>query len=286
MIVEALIVGFVVALAKFIDWWGSTQLARPIFIVALLGVLLGQPTEGIILGAQLELIFLGNVSLGGVMPSDITLGSIFGAAFAMITGSDLTIAITLAVPISMLGTLLYSFMKMVITSLVPRFEKHIKNRNYSKFSRLWHLQFWGFELSYFLLGFIVILVGADAVKSFVDWLPTWVQSSMTVAATMLPAIGLALLLKMLWQKSLAPYYFLGFALGAFFFYQKATEVNKEVITSQPSNILSLVQIAFIGFIIAALVVMAELKNNKQTQARPAVSTNAGDDEDEEDFFND
>ncbi len=284
MIVEALIVGFVVALAKFLDWWGSTQLARPIFIVALLGIMLGHPTEGIILGAQLELIFLGNVSLGGVMPSDITLGSIFGAAFAMIVGSDLNVAIALAVPISMLGTLLYSVMKMVITSMVPRFEKHIKDQDYKAFNRLWHMQFWGFELAYFLLGFIVILAGAEAVKAFVEWLPAWVQSSMTVASTMLPAIGLALLLKMLWQKSLAPYYFLGFALGAFFFYQKAVEVKDGVVTTQPSSILSLVQIAFIGFIVAALVVMAELKSNKQAPSQNAAAV--GGDDDEEDFFND
>lgn len=285
MLVNALIVGFVVALAKFVDWWGSTQLSRPIFIVALLGVLLGHPTEGIIMGAQLELIFLGNVSLGGVMPSDITLGSIFGAAFAMIVGSDLNVAIALAVPISMLGTLLYSVMKMVITSLVPRFEKHIREHNYKSFSRLWQLQFWGFELCYFLLGFIVIIVGADAVKAFVEWLPTWVQSSMTVASTMLPAIGLALLLKMLWQKSLAPYYFLGFAMGAFFFYQKAMEVKDGVITSQPTNILSLVQIAFVGFIIAALVVMSELKANKKP-ANTAVSNSAVVEDESEDFFDD
>ena len=237
------------------------------------------------MGAQLELIFLGNVSLGGVMPSDITLGSIFGAAFAMIVGSDLNVAIALAVPISMLGTLLYSVMKMVITSLVPRFEKHIREHNYKSFSRLWQVQFWGFELCYFLLGFIVILVGADAVKAFVEWLPTWVQSSMTVASTMLPAIGLALLLKMLWQKSLAPYYFLGFAMGAFFFYQKTMEVKDGVVTSQPTNILSLVQIAFVGFIIAALVVMSELKANKKP-ANTAVSGSAVAEDESEDFFDD
>lgn len=286
MIVNALIVGFVVAFAKFVDWWGSTQLSRPIFIVALLGFMLGYPTEGIIMGAQLELIFLGNVSLGGVMPSDITLGSIFGAAFAMIVGSDLNVAIALAVPISMLGTLLYSLMKMVVTSLVPRFEKHIKNHNYKAFNRLWHLQFWGFELCYFLLGFIVIIVGANAVKTFVEWLPSWLQSSMTVASTMLPAIGLALLLKMLWQKSLASYYFLGFALGAFFFYQKATEVTDGIVTSQSTNILSLVQIAFIGFIIATLVVMAELKSNKRNNLPVAQSSSAGIQDESEDFFND
>lgn len=286
MLMNALIVGFVVAFAKFVDWWGSTQLSRPIFIVALLGVLLGHPKEGIILGAQLELIFLGNVSLGGVMPSDITLGSIFGAAFSMILGSNIESAIALAVPISMLGTLLYSLMKMVITSLVPRFEKHIRDKKYKSFNHLWHMQFWGFELTYFLLGFIVIVVGTDAVNALINAIPAWVQSSMTVASTMLPAIGLALLLKMLWQNSLAPYYFLGFALGAFFFYQKATTVTKGVITSAPTSMLSLVQIAFVGFIIAAIVVMAELNRSKKESVKTVTSSNNTEDDESEDFFND
>lgn len=284
MLINALIVGFVVAFAKFFDWWGSTQLARPIFIVAFLGLLLGKPVEGIILGAQLELIFLGNVSLGGVMPSDITLGSIFGAAFAIILGSNLESAIALAVPISMLGTLLYSVMKMVVTSLVPRFEKHIHDKNYKAFTRLWHLQFWGFELTYFLLGFLVIVVGTDAVNALITAIPDWIQRSMTVASSMLPAIGLALLLKMLWQKTLAPYYFLGFAMGAFFFYQKVIDVTDGIVKTQPSNILSLVQIAFIGFIIAALVVMAELRNNKKGMKTAANSAVIEDES--EDFFND
>lgn len=286
MLMNALIVGFVVAFAKFIDWWASTQLSRPIFIVALLGILLGHPTEGIILGAQLELIFLGNVSLGGVMPSDITLGSIFGAAFAMILGSTLESAIALAVPIALLGTLLYSVMKMVITSLVPRFEKHIHDKNYKAFNRLWYLQFIGFHLVYFLLGFFVIIAGTDAVSALINAIPDWVQSSMTVASTMLPAIGLALLLKMLWEKSLAPYYFLGFALGAFFFYQQATgiaEGGQELIANQ-TRILSLVQIAFVGFIIAALVVMSELKKGKQ--AAQAATTTISSEDESEDFFND
>jgi mannose/fructose/N-acetylgalactosamine-specific phosphotransferase system component IIC len=286
MLTNALIVGFVVAFAKFIDWWGSTQLARPIFIVALLGILLGHPTEGIIMGAQLELIFLGNVSLGGVMPSDITLGAIFGAAFAIIIGSSLESAIALAVPISMLGTLLYSLMKMVITSLVPRFEKHIREKNIKAFTRLWHMQFWGFLIVYFLLGFFVILAGTDAVSALIKAIPAWVQSSMTVASTMLPAIGLALLLKMLWQKSLAPYYFLGFALGAFFIYQKATEAKGGVVTNAPTSMLSLVQIAFVGFIIAAIVVMSELRNNKKTAVTHTNNSVSTGDDESEDFFND
>ena len=126
---SALIVGLVLMGAKFLDWWASTQLARPIFCVAILGALLGHPTEGIILAAQLELVFIGNVSLGGVMPSDITMGSIFGAAFALLLGKDIEVAMTLAIPLSALGTLIYSCMKIVVTSLVPKFEQLLADHN-------------------------------------------------------------------------------------------------------------------------------------------------------------
>lgn len=284
MLMNALIVGLVVMLAKFFDWWGNTAFSRPIACIALLGILLGHPVEGIIMAAQLELIFLGNVSLGGVMPSDYTLGSIFGAAFAMILGKDIAEAITLAVPISMLGTMLYSLMKITVTSIVPKFESYIKHKNIKSFKRLWLIQFTCFELCYFLLGFFATLAGTEAIKALLNAIPSWVQASMTVAAGMLPAVGLALLLKSLWENSVAAYYFAGFALGAFFFYNNTTGANivdgAVQLTNSPVKILSLVQISFIGAIVAALVIYSELKKGKKETV--VVASNG---DESEDFFN-
>jgi mannose/fructose/N-acetylgalactosamine-specific phosphotransferase system component IIC len=284
MLMNAIIVGLVVMLAKFFDWWGGTSFQRPIACVSLLGILLGHPVEGIIMAAQLELVFLGNVSLGGVMPSDFTLGSIFGAAFAMILGKDIAEAITLAVPISMLGTMLYSAMKIVVTSIVPKFESYIAHKNIRGFKRLWLIQITCFETAYFLLGFLATLAGTDAVKALLNAIPSWVQASMTVAAGMLPAVGLALLLKSLWENSVGAYYFAGFGLGAFFFYNNTTAakiVDGAIqLTGAPVKILSLVQISFIGAIVAALVIYSELrKGNKETVA---AVTNG---DESEDFFN-
>lgn len=284
MIYEALIVGLVLMLTKFFDWWGSTGFQRPIFCVAILGFLLGEPEKGIIMAAQLEMVFLGNVSLGGVMPSDFTLGSIFGAAFAIILGKDLESAIALAIPLATLGTLLYSVMKTVVTSIVPKFEKYIIEKNIGGFKRLWIAQFACFHLAYFVLGFACILAGTDAVNAFLNVIPDWVQQSMQVAATMLPALGLALLLKSLWNKESAPFYFLGFALGAFFFYNNVSGANLvdgtvELITGA-TKMLSLVQISFIGAVIAALIIFADLSKNKKSKVQVTVENES------EDFFND
>ncbi len=287
MLKEAIIVGLVLMMTKFFDWYANTMFQRPIFCVSILGAMLGHPVEGIMLAAELELVFLGNVSLGGVMPSDFTMGSLFGAAFAIILGKDVATAITLALPLAALGTLLYSCMKVVVTSLVPRFEKTISNKDIKGFKRLWIMQFCGFELCYFLLGFICILVGTDAVKAFVEILPAWLQKSMTVASTMLPALGMALLMKSLWSKENCPYYFLGFALGAFFFYRNVTGVSiadgAATVAASSTKILSLVQISFIGAVIAALIIFSELRKIKEQNSTPVTSTTM---DESEDFFND
>jgi fructoselysine/glucoselysine PTS system EIIC component len=287
-VTAALIVGLTLMGAKFLDWWASTQLSRPIFCVAILGLLLGHPTEGIVLGAQLELVFIGNVSLGGVMPSDITMGSIFGGAFAMLLGQDIEVAMTLAIPLSALGSLLYSCMKVVVTSLVPKFEQLLASHNWAGYERLWVAQFCCFELCYFLLGFICTLAGQPVVEAFVNAIPSWLNASLKVAAAALPALGLALLLKQLYTKESFPYFFLGFGLIAFFTYTKvggASIVDDAVkLTSASTSILSLVEVAVFGGAIAAVIIFNELRRIDDRAAAKQLSASSEDDE--EDFFND
>lgn len=285
---SALIVGLVLMGAKFLDWWASTQLARPIFCVAILGALLGHPTEGIILAAQLELVFIGNVSLGGVMPSDITMGSIFGAAFALLLGKDIEVAMTLAIPLSALGTLIYSCMKIVVTSLVPKFEQLLADHNYAGYNRLWIIQFCCFELCYFFLGFVCTLAGQPVVEAFVNAIPAWLNASLKVAAAALPALGLALLLKQLYTKESFPYYFLGFGLVAFFGYNNVTgaTLDNGAITLASANtpLLSLVEIAVIGGVIAAVTIFNELRRiDDKAAAKQATAAPVSE---EEYFFND
>lgn len=139
------------------------------------------------------------------------------------------------------------------------------------FKKLWIAQFCGFHLAYFVLGFVCIYVGTDAVSAFVNAIPAWVQKSMTVASTMLPALGMALLMKSLWNKEICPYYFLGFGLGAFFFYNNTTGAaiadNAVQLTSSSTKILSLVQISFIGACIAALIIFNELRKIKENEEK-------------------
>jgi PTS system mannose-specific IID component len=68
------------------------------------------------------------------------------------------------------------------------------------------------------MGFIVLLalqLGAGVMKEFLDMIPAWVQSGLQVAGNMLPALGFALLMNLMLNKKVAPYFFLGFMLAAY-----------------------------------------------------------------------
>lgn len=290
----ALVVGFCTALFKFLEWFCPTQLMRPIFCVAIEGWLLslvtGQPemvSQGIILAAQLELVFIGNVSLGGVMPSDITLGSLFGAAFALTLGQDITAAMTLALPLSALGSVLFNVMEIGVCALVPKFDQLLDAQKIGAYKALWVAQFAGWHLCYFALGFVCVLVGSDAVSAFIAWLPEWFTNGMSVASTMVPALGLALLLKSLYTKEQFPWYFIGFGLMAFLTYNAATGVTiadgAATLATSSTSIVTLVEIAVFGFAIAAIIIFNDLSKAK---GRAAIASSDDATDESEDFFND
>lgn len=55
---------------------------------------------------------------------------------------------------------------------------------------------------YALIPFFAVLFGADVVKSVLDNIPEVIMNGLTVAGNLLPAVGMAMLLRMLWSKIL------------------------------------------------------------------------------------
>lgn len=264
MVFNAIMVGIALSIQKWGDWYGNFGFNRPMIAGTITGICLGDIKTGIIIGASLELVYLGSISLGGVMPQDFGLGSVFGTAFGILLSSKISVAIALSIPLSMLGTLVYQLFKIWTTALVPRFESHLRSHNINAFNRLWQIQRFVYLLMWFILGFIGIDTGTSAIKALVDAIPGQIMSGLTVAAGMLPAVGIALLMITLWNKELVPWFFIGFGIVAFF---KGT----------------MIEVAFLGICIAALVAISEIRKNKASLLS-IKNINANDEE--EDFFND
>ncbi|MBX4384217.1 PTS sugar transporter subunit IIC, partial [Mycobacterium tuberculosis] len=69
--------------------------------------------EGILIGATLELIFLGNVAIGAAHPPDIVTGSVLATAFSIMSGRGPEAALTIAIPVSMLAQTLGILVRVV-----------------------------------------------------------------------------------------------------------------------------------------------------------------------------
>ena len=216
LLYQAFVVGLVMAFAKFINAYGSFAQLMPFISYILLAILLGKsPSQAIILGAAVELAFYGVMQIGAVLPQDTAVGGLLGVAFALILNQKPAVAVALAVPISMLAVIVWNLLKFWFTANVEVFEKHIRERNLAKFNRLWWMQVGVYEVAYFALAFIAILAGTTGIKMFVNSIPKVFLTGLTVAAGMLPAVGMGMLLKYVWNIEFLPFFIAGFALAAY-----------------------------------------------------------------------
>lgn len=79
------------------------MLDRPIIIGPLVGVILGDPVTGLMVGGSLELVWMGLVGIGTSTPPDVVVGSALATALAIKTGATYETTLALAIPISLLA---------------------------------------------------------------------------------------------------------------------------------------------------------------------------------------
>jgi fructoselysine and glucoselysine-specific PTS system IID component len=197
------------------DFLGTTLLSRPLVLGPLVGLVLGDLTQGVIIGATLELIFMGNIKVGAAIPPDVITGGVLGTAFAILSGKGPAIALAIAIPVSILAEMMISALFVLRAMLNKKFNQYAEEGNYKKIQWL-HIV--SGLIRPLLMGFIVLLalqLGANAMRAFLDMIPAWVQSGLQVAGNMLPALGFALLMNLMFNKKVAPYFFLGFILASF-----------------------------------------------------------------------
>ena len=101
---------FLVALVAFYGrveqgWLGQQMIARPIWLCTLVGLLLGNLQQGIIIGGTLELIWAGVVQVGAT-PTEVVTGSTVACGLAIINNLSVAEAVTIAIPVGLLATIL------------------------------------------------------------------------------------------------------------------------------------------------------------------------------------
>jgi PTS system mannose-specific IIC component len=229
---------------------------------------MGDVATGAIIGASLEAIFMGAVNIGGAISAEPVTATAIAVAFCVGAGIDQSAAITIAVPVGVVTAFLSIAMNNVILSAFHGpFEKLAADGN-ERGLAIEHWLLWFFKYAAFaLIAFLGVYVGAEPVAAIVDQIPANVTAGLNAIGSLLPAIGMALLLQMLWSTQLAVYFFLGFTLYSYLG-------------------LPMIAIAVLGIVIAVVAALRdkEIFDLNSKKATAAVASELVSNDEEEAFF--
>ena len=250
---------FLAALAYFICYGGNWLFAqsmteRPIVVGFITGLFLGDIKTGIIVGAAVEAIFMGSVNIGGNISAEPAAAATFAVVMATMENISADAALALSVPVGVFSAFLF----MIINNVLYNFTAPIIDRLAEKGNDK------GLITRFFIVAlcmFAGLLAGGAAIEATINSIPAVVLTGLNTAGKFLPAVGLSILMKMLWNKQLAIYFFLGFIMVVYLG-------------------LPQVAIAALAIILVISVALRDMELHKLQETRTAVTPV----DREEDFF--
>jgi len=195
--------------------FGATLFGRPIVLSVLVGLVLGDPIQGVIIGAQLELVWMGLAGIGGSTPPDWVTGGVIGTTLAILSGEGVGIALAIAVPVAVLAQSLGILVRVINLYFANRADRFALRGDFRGVTLMMWIPPILFFFSTSIPAFLATLLGAEVIQGFMDSVPQWIIDGLNVAGGLLPAVGFALLLDMLFSRRTAVFFALGFLIAVY-----------------------------------------------------------------------
>jgi len=224
---QALLIGILAYLGSLSVPWlfgltgGWYTITRPLVSGFLIGIILGDVTTGILVGVAVQVVYIALVTPGGQMPQDLNSAAYIGVALGILTvrqGGTVEAAVSIAVAVGAVGTIFHNFMMLTNSFFNARAINAINRGDYK-----------GLTINHWILPqvvqacyriiptFVVLYFGSAYATSIIGFFPVdgFVMRVLTALGGMLPAVGVALLLKQVTKKNFDIIRFLlGFTLVA------------------------------------------------------------------------
>ncbi len=204
--------------APFFFGEGYYVLQRPVVAGFLVGLLMGDPVQGTIIGATINLIYLGHLNVGGSMPTDMALAGYVGTAIALSAHTSTEMALAIAVPLGLLGTVVWVG-RMSISALFVHWADRFAEKGDIRGVML--MNWLPAQTMLFLFKMVVVtmfgLFGSGLVESFLNAISgSGVLHGFEVIGGLLPALGIGLNLRAILKSETMPFLVTGFLLVAYF----------------------------------------------------------------------
>jgi len=212
MFIQALLVAIAATLSTGWIWHPITwPMIYPLFSGFIVGIIMGDPITGMMAGATINLAYLGWITAGGSMPGNLSVAGVFGTALTILAKADPSLAITFAVPLSLVGILMWQLQMTINVFWVHKADRYAENADTRGIYLMTYLMP---QLTAFLVNgvpaFLMVYFGGDFFMSLIAGIPEGLVNALEVAGGLMPALGIAMLLNFLGKTSLLPFFFIGF----------------------------------------------------------------------------
>lgn len=203
----------------FGDVFSTAFFYYPLVASFWVGVILGNIPTAMMCGAAVQAIYLYFDSAGGNVPSDKCAATLISTSVVILSGSDPSTAVALSVPLALLAAQLHTIRRIFGIVYVRMTEKLIERGNTNPNNYLFVgsiipslvkvILFW-------IPATLAVYFGSNAISSVIENIPVWLSNGLNVAGNMVPAIGMALTIKVIGNNKYLPFFLAGFFLVQYF----------------------------------------------------------------------
>ncbi len=191
------------------------QLHRPLIACTLIGIILGDLKTSIIIGGTLEIMSLGWINIGAAICPDSALASIISTLLVIICKQSIGSGITLAIPIAAAGQILTIIVRSISISFQHLADKIIENNKNIKYLSYIHLLALIIQALRIAIPVTIFSysINTKIIKNFLNIIPKFITEGLNISGNIIVTIGYAMVINMIKEKYLMPFFFLGFVIS-------------------------------------------------------------------------
>ena len=271
-VVQSLLIALWVA-AVMSRWLGGgatlTLRFSPLMTGLVVGIIMGNVAQAMIVTAALQMIYMGVFSPGGTMPAEPSIAAAIAVPVALMGNLQPEAAIAVAVPVGLLGSYLYQFRFFINTFLGKYTDKAVEELDSKAIVRsiIWYPTLASFLL-FVPLVFIALYYGAPIIADVINALEgTVIIHVLEVVGGGLAAIGIATTVYVICRKDYMVFFLLAYFMS---------------VVLKPLEI-TMVTYAIFGAIFALIFVKAHGNQAPAKESSAKVATDQGSFDDDDDY---
>lgn len=211
--------------AGIIYWLGSVMIGYnmmegftwfPLMHAVVYGLITGQMTEAVIIGAAISTLYISTVAAGANTPADSTAAGCITIPIALMSGLNVQTAVSLAVTVGVIGNLLQPIQYNLLGVCAHIGDKCAAEGDLKGIVRTNYLALAIVFVLRFPIAFAAVYYGASVIDTVVAVIPAWLSHGLEVAGGVLPALGIAMTLRVINKERYLPLFLIGYFVVVIF----------------------------------------------------------------------